>query len=71
MKTIFRTQDLSCPSCIAKIETGLTRLPGVKTAEVRFNSGRIIVEHDDTVTTITELQKTIRELGYEATAAPL
>ncbi len=70
MKTILRSQDLSCPSCVAKIESGLSRMPGVTVATVRFNSGRIIVEHDD-ATSVADLQKTVRDLGYETTVTPL
>lgn len=65
MKTILRSSDLSCPSCIAKIEQTLARTPGVHAAEVRFNSGRIEVEHDPAVADVAAVQAIIRQLGYE------
>ena len=46
MKTMLRSQDLTCPSCIAKIEKALARVEGVGHAEVHFASGKIVVEHD-------------------------
>ncbi|MEL7674654.1 MAG: heavy-metal-associated domain-containing protein, partial [Chloroflexota bacterium] len=34
MKTILRSQELSCPSCVAKIEKALNGLDGVEAAKV-------------------------------------
>ena len=65
MKTTLRSQDLTCPSCIAKIESGLRSIPGVTEATVHFNSGRIVVEHDESVATVETLRQTVRSLGYE------
>ncbi|NLF92021.1 MAG: heavy-metal-associated domain-containing protein, partial [Corynebacterium marinum] len=44
-KTTLRSDEFSCPSCVAKIETKLNGLDGVESAEVKFSSGRILVEH--------------------------
>ncbi len=38
MKTVLRSKELTCPSCIAKIEKALTAVDGVETAKVFFNS---------------------------------
>lgn len=65
MKTTLRSMDLTCPSCIAKIEAGLRQLPGVTDVKVHFNSGRIVVEHDDSQTGVEVLRGTVRALGYE------
>ena len=65
MKTTLRSQDLTCPSCIAKIEAGLRGMPGVSEAKVHFNSGRIVVEHDESKAGVEQLRSTIRSLGYE------
>lgn len=46
MKTTLRSQELSCPSCVAKIEKALKGVPGVVDAKVYFNTGKIEVEHD-------------------------
>jgi copper chaperone len=36
MKTILRSDELSCPSCISKIEKALKALPGVREATGAF-----------------------------------
>lgn len=66
MKTILRSQELSCPSCVAKIEKALIALKGVDMAKVHFNTGRIEVQHDPHAVSTEELVKTVRFAGYEA-----
>lgn len=65
-KTILRSQELSCPSCIAKIETALKSLNGVSEAKVNFNSGKIEVQHDPQTAKVEDLVKAIKSVGYEA-----
>ncbi|MEZ4641698.1 MAG: heavy metal-associated domain-containing protein [Chloroflexota bacterium] len=69
MKTLLRSQDLSCPSCVAKIENALQGLEGVNDAKVHFNTGRIEIEHDPDAAPTTVLVQTVRETGYEAAVA--
>jgi copper chaperone CopZ len=70
MKTILRSQELTCPSCIAKIEKALKSLNGVQDAIVHFNSGRIEVLHDAENATPEDLIKAIRAVGYESKVSP-
>lgn len=69
MKTVLRSKDLSCPSCVAKIEKALQGLEGVSAAKVHFNTGRIEVEHDPQAAPTAVLVQTVRETGYEAKVA--
>lgn len=66
MKTILRSKELTCPSCIAKIEKALMAVDGVETAKVYFNTGRIEVQHDSDMVNGDNLEKAIRAVGYEA-----
>jgi copper chaperone len=68
-KTILRSDELSCPSCVPKIEKALRALPGVEKAEVRFNTGRIEIEHDAARTSADDLVRAVRTTGYEARPA--
>jgi copper chaperone len=70
MKTILRSRELSCPSCVAKIEKALTSKAGVSSAKVFFNSGRIEVEHDSDKIKADELVKTVQAAGYQAAVTP-
>lgn len=66
MKTILRSKELSCPSCVAKIEKALQAVEGVEEAKVHFNTGRIEVQHDPQAVRGEDLEKAIRAIGYEA-----
>ncbi len=66
MKTLLRSDELSCPSCISKIEKALRRLDGVTDATVHFSTGRIEVEHDPDRVDPERLREAVREVGYES-----
>ena len=66
LRTVLRSDELSCPSCVPKIEKALRALPGVEKADVRFNTGRIEVEHDPARASVEALVQAVRGTGYEA-----
>lgn len=68
-KTTLRAQDLSCPSCVAKIEKALDILDGVEKVEVHFTTGRIAVEHDPQKAPVDLLVKAVADAGYVAKAS--
>ncbi|WP_240161650.1 heavy-metal-associated domain-containing protein [Flaviflexus equikiangi] len=49
MTTLLRAEGFSCPSCVDKLEKALNRVDGVEDTTVHFTTGRITVDHDDTV----------------------
>ena len=67
--TTLRSDELSCPSCVPKIEKALQALPGVEKAEVRFNTGRIVVSHDPEQVPVEALVRTVADTGYKANPA--
>ena len=64
--TTLRAKDLSCPSCIGKIEGALNAMNGVNKSEVKFNSGKILVEHDPSLARTSDLVKAVASAGYVA-----
>ncbi len=68
-KTLLRSQELTCPSCVAKIETALKVLKGVTDAKVYFNTGKIEVQHDPQIIQAADLVKAVKSVGYEAREA--
>ena len=67
MKTILRSRELNCPSCVAKIENALGRVEGVSRAKGHFSTGRIEGEHDGVDD--EKLIDTVRQVGYNANVA--
>jgi copper chaperone CopZ len=69
-KTILRSQELTCPSCVAKIEKALKSVPGVVEAKVFFNTGRIEVQHDPAQAADEKLVSAVQSAGYTARVSP-
>ena len=65
MKTIkFQLEELTCPSCINKIESVLRKQKGVQHAKVLFNSSKVKVAYRDGETDPETLASLIDKLGY-------
>jgi len=66
-RTLLRSSEFTCPSCVAKIEKQLHRTQGVTAATVHFTTGRIEVDHDLEVAPVETLVAAVRKAGYTAT----
>ncbi len=66
MTTILRSSELTCPSCVVKIEKALKSVPGVTDAHVHFETARIDVDHDASKASVDNLLKAVRSAGYDA-----
>lgn len=65
MKTIhFQLEELTCPSCINKIEGVLNKEEGVENARVMFNSSKVKVSYSKDKTEPEKLATLIGKLGY-------
>lgn len=60
----FKTEPFSCPSCVKKIESTLTKMAGVSGVKVLFNSSRVDVDFNQQETTAEDLAQSITRLGY-------
>ncbi len=69
VRTVLRSADFNCPSCVGKIEKRLGRTPGVVDATVHFSTGRIEVEHDPREAPVEALVAAVRKAGYRASPA--
>ena len=58
-------KGISCASCVAKIEKGLSHLSGVVDAKVNLATQRAAITFDPSQVHISDFIRTIRDLGYE------
>lgn len=63
-KVIMKLDDLSCPSCMAKIEGALSGTKGVTSAKVLFNASKAKVEFDENQVNADSLVAKVEALGY-------
>jgi len=68
-KAVFQLEPLTCPSCIKKIESTLTKAAGVESVKVLFNSSKVKAEFDGIRVEAAQLEETIKKLGYEVLSA--
>lgn len=64
-KTIFPVLNMSCARCASNVQKVLQKQQGVQYAEVNFASKTASVEYDRLLTNAAELQKAVREAGYD------
>lgn len=70
MQTIdIPIRGMTCALCMATIERGLRRVPGVQTAAVDLAAAQATVTYDPTVAQVNDLIQAIEEVGYEVKAA--
>lgn len=68
-EVVFNMEPFSCPSCVKKIETALSRIDGVHEVSVRFHSGRVRASYDSGKTTVGALEAVLKRLGYPVLSA--
>lgn len=61
----IQLETLTCPSCVKKIESALSKTEGVKASKVLFNSSKVKAEFDESEIGADKLKGIIVELGYD------
>ena len=61
----MRVEDLTCPTCVNKIEKALIKKKGVLEAKVLFNASKIKVTYDESVVEEKALIDIVEGLGYK------
>ena len=66
----YRVKGMDCPTCAGKIETAVSRLPGVADVRVNYGSQVLDLALDEAATPRTELEGRIERLGYGVAPLP-
>lgn len=66
MKNTLKITGMTCASCANTIERRVGKLEGVQTANVNLATEKLVVEFDDTLTSLQNIKETIEKAGYEA-----
>lgn len=62
-------EGMTCGSCVISVRRVLTRLDGVRSAEVSYENQRAVVTYDASKVTIEQMIAAIETLGYKASSA--
>ena len=64
-KAILQLGELTCPSCMTKIQKAVENQNGVSNVKVLFNAGKVRADFDESKTSADNLAQVITDLGYE------
>ena len=67
LRTKYRVGGMDCAACASKIETAVSRLPGVSEAGASFTAGTLNVVHDNVPS--VAIEKAVKSLGYSIAPA--
>lgn len=62
---VYQLEDLTCPSCIKKIESALGKKKGVSEVTVSFNSSKVKVTLDPIIIDECKIGQMLHQLGYQ------
>lgn len=65
VKQIYPVLGMSCASCASSVESMLKSQPGVLSASVNYANGEVYIEFDENIAKLTEMQDSIKKIGYE------
>ncbi len=64
-KITLQLEQLTCPTCVTKIQNILDATEGLTNAKVLFNSSKVKAEMDETVLSPDDVVHLIEALGFE------
>lgn len=66
-KATLQLETLTCPSCMQKIDKTIRTLDGIDkdSVNVMFNSSKLKVTFDDSVTSVEKIIDAISNLGFD------
>jgi len=65
-RMLLAVEGVGCAGCIRKIESGLTKLPGVIDARLNFTQRRLAVDWRDNEIDAAQIVKALDDIGYRA-----
>ena len=66
-RVTLKIDGMTCGGCVIGVRRVLTRLDGVRSAEVSYENQRALVIYDPAKVTVEQMIAAIKTLGYEAT----
>jgi copper chaperone len=65
MNETLKVQGMSCSHCVNAVESSVGELQGVSSVKVNLDQGEVTVEYDNSKTSLSEIQETIEDQGYD------
>ncbi|EHJ08588.1 copper chaperone CopZ [Staphylococcus simiae] len=62
---ILKVEGMSCAHCKSAVESALTELNGVDSAQVNLEQGNVEVQYDDSQVSTAQMKDAIEDQGYD------
>lgn len=69
VRTEIKVSGMTCGSCAVAVKSALTKVKGVKSADVSYDKAQATVVYDDTQTNEQQLREAINKTGFKAEPA--
>lgn len=69
VKTDIKVSGMTCGSCAVAVKSALTKVKGVKNAEVSYEKAQATIVYDDSQTNEQQLREAINKTGFKAEPA--
>ena len=64
IKEIYKVEGMSCTACAASVNSMLSAVDGVSSANVNFANQTVLVEFDPEKATVKKLEEAVSQIGY-------
>lgn len=64
-KIVLQLDELSCPSCLQKIQSALDKQVGITHVKVLFNAAKVKADFDSDKISADKVADTVTNLGYD------
>lgn len=68
-KLVLNIIGMHCASCVAKIEKRLSRITGIKRADINLPLGTATIEYDQAIVNFIKIKNAIESLNYQVTTS--
>jgi len=63
--TEIKIKGMHCNSCVILIEAALKEMDAISNVQISYQNGNALIEYDEDKIDVNEIEKTIRNEGFE------
>jgi len=65
VKKTYQVLGIGCAACVARIETTLSKVKGIRIARIDITTNILRIEFDDRIVTPLQIQREVQKIGYD------
>ncbi|MBT5549755.1 MAG: heavy-metal-associated domain-containing protein [Nitrospina sp.] len=65
MKKVLQVEGMTCQHCVQTVSEAVGKMAGIENVEVKLDQKEVIVEFDESKSSLNEIASQITEAGFE------